>query len=77
MAQQVYLAVGSLNREAPYFQGARGEGLTIFAFDETTLECERLTATKQRRQTQLSSRSMLLMVWSMPIPKFSAGTKAQ
>lgn len=45
MAQQVYLAVGSLNREAPYFQGARGEGLTIFAFDETTLECERLTAT--------------------------------
>lgn len=45
MVQQVYLAVGSLNREAPYFQGARGEGLSIYAFDETTLECERLVAT--------------------------------
>ncbi|KQY16778.1 6-phosphogluconolactonase [Rhizobium sp. Root73] len=45
MAQQVYLAVGSLNREAPYFQGARGEGLTILAFDETTLEYERLVTT--------------------------------
>lgn len=32
----LYLAVGSLNREAPYFQGARGEGLTIFAFDKNS-----------------------------------------
>ncbi len=30
------LAVGSLNREAPYFQGARGVGLSILAFDADT-----------------------------------------
>lgn len=45
MSQHIYLAVGSLNREAPYFQGARGEGLTIFSFDEGTLEWKRLAAT--------------------------------
>ncbi len=27
------MVVGSLNREAPYFQGARGVGLSVFAFD--------------------------------------------
>ncbi|MCP4380470.1 MAG: lactonase family protein, partial [Hyphomicrobiales bacterium] len=31
--------VGSLNREAPYFQGARGVGLSAYAFDETTFAC--------------------------------------
>jgi 6-phosphogluconolactonase len=30
------MAVGSLNREAPYFQGARGAGLSIFSFDSAT-----------------------------------------
>lgn len=45
MSQPLYLAVGSLNREAPYFQGARGEGLTIFSFDEDTLEWARLAGT--------------------------------
>ncbi|MBN9022354.1 MAG: lactonase family protein [Rhizobiales bacterium] len=30
--------VGSLNREAPYFQGARGKGLTVYALDEATGE---------------------------------------
>lgn len=45
MSQSLYLAVGSLNREAPYFQGARGEGLTIFSFDEGTLEWTRLAGT--------------------------------
>lgn len=45
MGQQFYLAVGSLNREAPYFQGARGEGLTIYSFDEAKLEWSRLVAT--------------------------------
>lgn len=45
MSQHIYLAVGSLNREAPYFQGARGEGLTIFSFDEGTLDWECLTST--------------------------------
>lgn len=45
MGQQLYLAVGSLNREAPYFQGARGEGLTVFAFDEATLDATRIAGT--------------------------------
>jgi 6-phosphogluconolactonase len=43
--QQLYLAVGSLNREAPYFQGARGEGLTIYSFDEDALSWNRITGT--------------------------------
>ena len=38
-----YLAfVGTLNREAPYFQGARGRGLVVYRFDEETLEVEEL-----------------------------------
>ncbi|CAN7364600.1 lactonase family protein [Rhizobium sp. LjRoot30] len=38
-----YLAfVGTLNREAPYFQGARGNGLAVFSFDEETLSVNRL-----------------------------------
>ena len=28
--------VGCLNREAPYFQGARGRGIAVFDFDEAT-----------------------------------------
>lgn len=31
-----YLFVGCLNREAPYFQGARGKGIAVFAFDPET-----------------------------------------
>ncbi|KQS83554.1 MULTISPECIES: lactonase family protein [unclassified Rhizobium] len=46
MGQQFYLAVGSLNRQAPYFQGARGEGLTIYSFDEARLEWKRIASTK-------------------------------
>lgn len=34
--------VGSLNREAPYFQGARGVGLSVYSFDEATLESAEL-----------------------------------
>jgi 6-phosphogluconolactonase len=37
--------VGSLNREAPYFQGARGVGLGIYSFDEDTLETRKLAET--------------------------------
>ncbi|UVC14986.1 lactonase family protein [Mesorhizobium onobrychidis] len=37
--------VGSLNREAPYFQGARGVGLGVYSFDEETLETRKLTET--------------------------------
>lgn len=39
--------VGSLNREAPYFQGARGVGLGVYSFDEETLE----TRNWPRRET--------------------------
>ncbi|MBZ9738891.1 MULTISPECIES: lactonase family protein [unclassified Mesorhizobium] len=37
--------VGSLNREAPYFQGARGVGLGVYSFDEETLETRKLAET--------------------------------
>ena len=37
--------VGSLNREAPYFQGARGVGLSVYSFDEATLETRKLAET--------------------------------
>lgn len=37
--------VGSLNREAPYFQGARGVGLGVYAFDEASLAVEKLAET--------------------------------
>ena len=37
--------VGSLNREAPYFQGARGVGLSVYSFDEETLEMRKLAET--------------------------------
>ncbi|MBX6320424.1 MAG: lactonase family protein [Rhodospirillaceae bacterium] len=38
--------VGCLNREAPYFQGARGKGIAVFAFDE---DSGRLTALAETR----------------------------
>ena len=37
--------IGSLNREAPYFQGARGVGLSVYRFDEETLETQKLAET--------------------------------
>ena len=37
--------VGSLNREAPYFQGARGVGLGVYSFDERTLNVQKLAET--------------------------------
>jgi 6-phosphogluconolactonase len=39
---QFLVFVGTLNREAPYFQGARGEGLSAYRFDEETLVVEKL-----------------------------------
>jgi 6-phosphogluconolactonase len=33
VANDFLMVVGSLNREAPYFQGARGVGLSVFGFD--------------------------------------------
>ena len=44
---EVLVFVGSLNREAPYFQGARGVGLSVYAFDEDTLEIRKLAETDE------------------------------
>lgn len=43
MATRNIVFVGTLNREAPYFQGARGKGLVVYSFDEETLDIEELT----------------------------------
>ncbi|WP_425417689.1 lactonase family protein [Oricola indica] len=45
MGTKLLTFVGCLNREAPYFQGARGVGLSVFAFDEETLDTELLCET--------------------------------
>jgi 6-phosphogluconolactonase len=39
------MVVGSLNRESPYFQGARGVGLSVYSFDEATAAIELLQET--------------------------------
>jgi 6-phosphogluconolactonase len=44
---EVLVFVGSLNREAPYFQGARGVGLSVYSFDEDTLESRKLAETDE------------------------------
>ena len=43
MSEGTFVVVGSLTRDAPYFQGARGKGITIFAFDETSGQLTRLS----------------------------------
>lgn len=42
MASKYLAFVGTLNREAPYFHGARGKGLVVYSFDEDTLAVEEL-----------------------------------
>ncbi|WP_207102585.1 lactonase family protein [Paracoccus shandongensis] len=42
MARNLLLFVGTLNRETPYFQGARGNGLRVLSLDEATLEARDL-----------------------------------
>ena len=42
MNDRTFVVVGSLTRDAPYFQGARGKGITVFAFDEHTGQLTRL-----------------------------------
>ncbi len=42
MTADCLMFVGCLNREAPYFQGARGKGLAVFALDESTGDTELL-----------------------------------
>ena len=36
MTERTFVVVGSVTRDTPYFQGARGKGITVFAFDETS-----------------------------------------
>jgi 6-phosphogluconolactonase len=43
MTGRMLVAVGSVTRDTPYFQGARGKGITIFAFDENSGELTRLS----------------------------------
>lgn len=47
MAEAELLFVGSLNRSTPYFQGARGVGLSVFRFDPATLSAEKLAETNE------------------------------
>jgi 6-phosphogluconolactonase len=42
MGLKYLVFVGTLNRTAPYFQGANGDGLSVYSFDEDTLAVERL-----------------------------------
>jgi 6-phosphogluconolactonase len=43
MTGRTLVAVGSVTRDTPYFQGARGKGITTFAFDERSGELTRLS----------------------------------
>jgi 6-phosphogluconolactonase len=45
MANELLVFVGALNREAPYFQGARGVGLSVYSFNEETRAIEKLAET--------------------------------
>ena len=45
MDSRLLAFVGCLNRESPYFQGARGKGLAVYGFDEATLETELICET--------------------------------
>src|SRR5581483_102354 len=46
MSSRILAVVGCLNRETPYFQGARGQGIAVFSFDE-----------KSGRLTRISEKS--------------------
>ena len=43
MTERTFVVVGSVTRDTPYFQGARGKGITVFAFDEKNGELIRLS----------------------------------
>ena len=43
MTERTFVVVGSVTRDTPYFQGARGKGITVFAFDERSGELTRLS----------------------------------
>jgi 6-phosphogluconolactonase len=43
MSDRTFVVVGSVTRDTPYFQGACGKGITVFAFDEKSGELTRLS----------------------------------
>jgi 6-phosphogluconolactonase len=43
MTGRTFVIVGSVTRSTPYFQTARGKGITVFAFDENSGELTRLS----------------------------------
>jgi 6-phosphogluconolactonase len=43
MSDRTFVVVGSVTRDTPYFQGARGAGITVFAFDERSGQLTRLS----------------------------------
>ena len=43
MSEGTFVVVGTLTRDAPYFQGARGKGITVFAFDEKSGQLTQLS----------------------------------
>jgi 6-phosphogluconolactonase len=43
MNDRTFVVVGSVTRDTPYFQGARGKGITVFAFDERIGQLTRLS----------------------------------
>lgn len=45
MSDGLLVFVGSLNREMPNFQGARGVGLSVYSFDENTREVTKIAET--------------------------------
>ena len=47
MPNEALLCIGTLNRETPYFQGARGDGLALFGFDDSTLTFRKRAAYPQ------------------------------
>jgi 6-phosphogluconolactonase len=47
MQGECLVFIGSLNREAPYFQGARGVGLSVYGFDEAALRTRKLAETNE------------------------------
>lgn len=54
MADSLQLFIGTLNREAPYFQGARGKGLCVYDFDEDSL-----TATLRAESAEIENPTFL------------------
>ena len=69
------LFVGSLNRAAPYFQGARGKGLAVFGLDEASLRVTQLAETDEVDNPSFLSVSPTANM-SIQIQRCSPGARA-